>query len=241
MKHITKRKLIWLFVLTVTAVAISGCSFDSGAEVKGGQTNTGNVLASRTISAPTSTSTDTPLPPTDTPTATFTVTPTETSTPTITQTSTPTETPTETLPPPTPSGDDAIYIYEIFNRSDDPKECDYIAVPINTGIWRTGDVASDVKSALRSLFVKRKYYGNLQNPTYLSNFHVNSVDFKPFTGHLSVYLSGTYVRSGDRCDDGKVRAQVWSTVKQFPGIKTVIIYMNDKLLGDFLATGRKGK
>lgn len=126
-----------------------------------------------------------------------------------------------------------------MNKSDDPKDCDYIAVRINTGMRRTGDVTADVKTALRSLFVKRQYYGSLSNPVYLSNISVQSVDFKTFTGEVSVLLTGSYVRSGDSCDDGRVRAQIWSTIRQFPEVKSIFILLNGNLLGDILAPGRK--
>ena len=126
-----------------------------------------------------------------------------------------------------------------MDQSDDPKKCEYIAVRINTGRWRTGDVATDVKTALNSLFVKRQYYGSLSSPVYLSNISVESVSFKAFTGEVDVRLMGTYVRSGDPCDDGKVRAQIWSTIRQFPEVKSIFILLNGNLLGDILAPGRK--
>jgi len=182
-------------------------------------------------------------PPTATEIPTTSNTPTKVNTPTSTNTSTVTATvtpsPTATQPPPTPSGDDAIYIYAIQDQSDDPKACDFIAVRLNTGVWRTGDTGSDIKSALRSLFVKRQYFGALENPAYLSNITVDSVEFKAYSGLVAIRLSGTYVRSGDRCDDSKVRAQVWTTIRQFPEVKTIDILLNGNLLGDILATGRK--
>jgi len=180
--------------------------------------------------------TETSIPITTT-TSTNINTPTPSNTSTVTVTVTPA--PTETQPPPTPSGDDAIYIYAIQDKIDNPKNCDYIAVRLNTGVRRTGNIGADIKSALRSLFVKRQYFGALENPAYLSNITVDSVDFKAYSGLAMIRLSGTYVRSGDTCDDGKVRAQVWSTIRQFPEVKTIDILLNGNLLGDILATGRK--
>lgn len=189
--------------------------------------------------------TRTPTPVTPTATVTHTPRPTQTSTntATVTNTPTPTETPTETAPPPTPSGDDAIYVYAIQDKVDESgkekrAKCDFIAVRLNTGAWRTGDTAADVSRALKSLFVKRQWFGSLYNPAYLSNISVDSVEFKPFSGLISIRLSGTYVRSGDRCDDSRVRAQVWSTIRQFPEVKTIYILLNGNLLGDILATGK---
>jgi hypothetical protein len=108
-------------------------------------------------------------------------------------------------------------------------------IPINTGQYRTGDVAADVATALRSLFVKREFIAGLYNPVFRSNLYVDSVDFKPFSGLVSIRLSGTYVRSDDRCDTPRVRAQIWATIRQFKGIKTIDILLNGNLLGDILA------
>jgi hypothetical protein len=35
-----------------------------------------------------------------------------------------------------------------------------------------------------------------------------------------------------------VRAQVWTTIRQFPGVEEVYILLKDSLLGDLLATGK---
>ena len=226
-----------LFVLLV--LITSGCSLSTPDAV--GDTSPTTEESTHTQSAPTTnvTPTETEVPPTASPSQSPSPTSTSTSTPTVTETSTPTDTATSTPPPPTPSGEDAIYFYGIMDQADDPKKCEYIAVRINTGKWRSGDVAADVKTALNSLLVKRQYYGALSSPVYLSNISVQSVSFKPFTGEVSIRLTGTYVRSGETCDDGKVRAQIWSTIRQFPEIKTIDILLNGNLLGDILAPGRK--
>jgi len=114
--------------------------------------------------------------------------------------------------------------------------CGDSLVRANTGLARSGDVEADVRTALGRLFFKRQYFGRLYNPVYLSNLNVESVKFEQRTGQVSVHLDGTYVRSGDRCDDGRVRAQIWTTIRQFEGIKTVYILLRDSLLGDILAT-----
>lgn len=162
-------------------------------------------------------------------------TPTQTATAAPSETSTPEDTPTATAAPPTPSGEDAIYIYMIQKDNGGPIACGDSTVPINTGVWRTGDMESDVRTALQRLFVKQQFIAGLNNPAYLSNIQVDSVDFKSFQGILSIRLSGTYVRSGDRCDDRRVREQVWGTIRQFSGIKTIDILLNGNLLGDILA------
>lgn len=127
-------------------------------------------------------------------------------------------------------------IYAIQLDTDGPVACGDSLVPINTGVWRSGDIAVDVAEALRRLFVKQEYIVGLYNPAFRSNISVDLVDYHAFNEEISIRLSGTYVRSGDRCDDGRVRAQVWTTIKQFGGVKTVDILLNGNLLGDILAT-----
>lgn len=179
---------------------------------------------------PTAVWTETPLPPSAT--ATFTVSPTATST----QTSTQTFTPTNTVVPPTPSGDQAIFGYYIAVDTGGPIACGDDLIPVNTGAWRTGDIEVDVAEALRRLFFKQMYVAGLYNPIYLSNLEVVNVDYKAYEKQVSIDLAGTYVRSGDRCDDGRVREQIWTTVRQFPEVSKVYILLNGNLLGDILAT-----
>ncbi len=139
-----------------------------------------------------------------------------------------------TAPPPTPSGEDAIYLYYIQLNTDGPVACGDSLIPLNTGVARTGDVEADVAVALGRLFYQREYFGNLYNALFRSNMSVTRVEFEENTGLVNVYLDGTYVRSGDRCDDRRVRAQVWTTIRQFKVIKTVYILLRTSLLGDLL-------
>jgi hypothetical protein len=182
--------------------------------------------------------TATPLTPTTTQTATMTPIPSATATTQPTETPTPSSTATETQIPPTPSGEDAVYVYYIQLDTGGPVSCGDSLIRANTGAWRTGDVELDVSTALKRLFYKSEFIGSLYNPTFRSNFQVQSVEFKEFSGYVEVNLVGTYVRSGDRCDDSRVRAQVWTTIRQFPGVKTVKVLLNGNLLGDILATGK---
>ncbi len=223
----------YLFVLFIL-VSISSCGSANVAPEQDQPGVSPSVVFSSTPSG-----TPTPQPPTDTPLPpTETVTPTASVTPIPSDTPTPSETPTETAPPPTASGEEAIYVYYILLGDDGPLSCGDSAVKVNTGVYRTGDVETDVATALKRLFSKQQYVGNLYNPVYLSNWRVDSVEFKAYEGLVNVSLSGGYVRSGDRCDDSRVRTQIWSTIRQFPGVKTVYILMNGNLLGDILATGK---
>lgn len=225
--------IVRLFLFSLTVIFLTGCG-----KIPAEPTHQATQLvtsATFTIAPPTATillptATFTPMPPSETPT------PTQTSTPT--DTPSPTETPTETLSPPTPSGENAIYVYYIQLDTGGLVSCGDSLIKANTGVWRTSDVEKDVATALKRLFFKREFFGSLYNPVYLSNLEVSNVSFAKYYGEVSIDLNGTYVRSGDRCDDSRVRAQVWSTVRQFPEVKKVNILLNGNLLGDILATGK---
>jgi hypothetical protein len=142
------------------------------------------------------------------------------------------------MPPPTPSGEDAVYIYMIQKDTGGPVACGDSLIKINTGLARSGNIETDVAAALRRLFVKVEHFGALYNPAFRSNIDTINVEYKAYSGLVNVDMSGTYVRSDERCDDSRVRAQVWTTIRQFPGVKTVYILLNGNLLGDILATGK---
>lgn len=227
------------FVTTLMTLILLASIGACGSTSKG--TEQVQLESGPTVAAPTELPTSTPVPATETPippTATPTATSTSTATPLPTETPTPTETSTPTSPPPTASGEDAIYVYYILPKSDGPVGCGDSLVKINTGLYRTGDNATDIATALRNLFNKQQYIGNLYNPVFRSNWRIDSVEFKDYEGLANVNLSGGYVRSVDRCDDSRVRAQIWTTIRQFPGVKTVYILMNGNLLGDILAAGK---
>ena len=106
---------------------------------------------------------------------------------------------------------------------------------INTGVPKTGDNETDIRTALDKLFsYHSQYVAGLYNPVYASTFAVTSVEHKG-GGKYIINMSGSYVKSGDKCDKGRVRDQIWMTIKQFPGIKAVEVYVNGNLLGDILA------
>lgn len=224
---------IIIFVLSFALAAASGCTTSSN-EFVATPITTIQPTVSYTQAAPTMT----PIPPTITSTASATLTPSATATSQPTETPTPSSTATETLKPPTPSGEEAVYVYYIQLETGGPVSCGDSLIRANTGVWRTGDVEADVTTALNRLFYKREFIGSLYNPIFRSNFQVQSVEFKDFSGYIEVNLVGTYVRSDDRCDDSRVRAQVWTTIRQFAGVKTVKVLLNGNLLGDILATGK---
>lgn len=232
---INKKWLIKITALGLFCFLVISCSPQPAG-------STGTKVGNPSVSEATGvlTPTATPLPPSptiqpDTPTPLPTATATATALPTATETPAPTA--TDTPPPPTPSGDEAVYIYGVQTGTGGPVACGDSLIKINTGQWRTGDNATDIAAALRRLLVKSQYLAGLYNPVYLSNMSVVSVDFNPNTGETVVNLAGTYVRSGDRCDDGRVHDQIWTTIRQFPGVKgNPVVLLNGNLLGDILST-----
>lgn len=230
----------FLFIFLVVLLALlSACSSNTD-QLQSTATTPIEPLATSTIfKSPTSTKTEVPA------TATPTKVPTETATPlpTATATETPTNTPTLTSTPrPVSSagfgGDsDSVLIYFIHRGTGGSICGSDSVIAIRSGVKQTGDVAKDIKAGLKKLLsYKGEMLGAYYNPLYRSNMHVKKVTFKQ--GMLKVYLTGTYVRSGDDCDNTRVRAQVWSTVKQYKDVKSTIIYLNDLLLGDRLANDK---
>ncbi len=200
--------------------------------------------ASNTSNPPT----DTPVPPTLTPTSTYTRTPTTTNTSTATKTITPTATSTPTLTS-TPTqtntpdvrvnpGGNIIVKYLVHQGTGGPVGCGDSLVPVSVGQIRTGDVNEDVKLAINSLFsTGTKYVGDLFNPLFQSKLRATDVKLKKSSGNVTIHLTGSFTKPKDDCDKLLYRAQVWSTVRQFPEVKNATIWLNKYLLGDLLVVG----
>jgi hypothetical protein len=177
--------------------------------------------------------TETPLPPTATPTA---LPPTATETPLPTATAT--LTPTHTLAPtaagtivPAASGS-TVTIYFIQVKTGGPVACGDSAIGVSSGVKRTGDTARNVAEGLRVLFAtKSKMVGTLYNPLYQSNIKVDRVRLDD-NGLIWVYLRGTYKLPKDDCDNLRVKAQIWLTIRQFTDVKSTNIFLNDIPFGD---------
>ena len=187
-----------------------------------------------------STSTLTPIPPS--PTATLTDTPTPTVTNSLTPTHTPSSTPTETpsvTPTSTPtkvSGyipENAIVIYLTHIGTGGPVACGDSLVPIMIGHIRTGDIEKDIEIAVNTLFSIGQYSLGLYNATYPSSLRVADVYLEK--GEAIVVMGGSYVKPVDACDASRYRAQVWTTIQQFPEVNRAIPKVKGALLGDLLS------
>ncbi|MCI0520983.1 MAG: hypothetical protein L0Z70_12115 [Chloroflexi bacterium] len=181
---------------------------------------------------PTATFTTTPIPPTITPTATHTPEPTATATATLTPTLTATLTPAASSGGGAPFlGGGSIYVYLIQLGPGGMKKCDFTAVAVGAGIQSSNDVDVDLEAALdRLLAMKDKYYGSLYNPFSYSNMRVQKVEV---SGDVTtVHMTGTYKPTGDPCDNTMVKAQLWSTIRQFKGVQATNVYLNGIPFGD---------
>lgn len=183
------------------------------------------------------------MPPTETataePTATNTPTlaPTETATvtPTSSPTPTPTEEPTETPAPQAVNSSAWITSYLISENTGGNAGCGDTLIPLSSGQVRSGDVVADVTTALNSLFsIGVQYSGGFYNAVYQSSLKVSKVDFSSSDGLMIVYLSGKFTKPKDGCEKERYRDQVWGTIYQFSEVDKANIWVNDKLLGDFL-------
>ena len=84
-----------------------------------------------------------------------------------------------------------------------------------------------ISKALKQLFsIKSEYVGGLLNSLYRSKIRVNKVEFNDKNGLITVDLQGSYKPTGDPCDNTRVKAQVWSTVRQYKQVKATNIYLN---------------
>jgi len=126
-----------------------------------------------------------------------------------------------------------VKIYFIRLKTGGSAGCGDSLIAVSSGVKISGDVAEDVAAGLERLFaVRDKFLGDLYNPLAASNIRVEKVDFERTNGLITVYLRGTYKPSGDACDHTRVKAQVWSTVRQFRAVKLTNIYLNGIPFGD---------
>lgn len=233
-KHV--RWIIWLCLVLL----LMGCS----APIQVPPTPTiPSIPPTATMLPPTDTPlpTETPLPPTDTPSPTPTEAPptltaTETVIPSDTPTASPTMVPTSSaaqagsqLPA---ASRDIVWIYFIQQGTGGPI-CGDTAVPVGSGVEQSGDIEEDLAKALKNLFsYEDDFVGGLYNPLSKSNLRVNGVDFDSDNGLITVDFTGTYKPTGDKCDNTRVKAQVWQTIRQWREVKATNIYLNGIPFGD---------
>ena len=190
-------------------------------------------------SLPTETSTVTPtvLPPsatpTEEPTFTLTLADTDTPTPTITLTIDPNFL---YIPLPQASSDTVnIFFIKLVTGS----SCNDRVIAVSSGVKKSGDIEPDMKAGLAKLFsYHQKFIGDLYNPLYASSLKIKKVEYISNIGLARVHITGFYKPSDDPCDNLRVKAQIWSTIKQFRGIDQTNIHLNNGNFGDRLSNDK---
>jgi hypothetical protein len=179
--------------------------------------------------------TDTQIPPSPTPNPTDTPLPTLTFTPPPTPTATLAPTiaspPTAALPTNTLSADEAIKVFYV--NLDEPGKfgCGEALWWLKTSMPKSGNHAEDIRYALHTILSYHgEFIGELYNPGYASSLSVGEVVANA-DGSMTVLLSGTYVPTGDYCDGLRFRDQLIQTVRQFPGIGGVNMFINGTSIG----------
>jgi hypothetical protein len=82
-----------------------------------------------------------------------------------------------------------------------------------------------------------KDLGGYYNSLYAVRAKVKWVQYDEASGHTVVKLSGNFPKPKDVCESKRMHAQIWETVRQFSAVKSLDIWLNDLLLGDWLAVG----
>jgi hypothetical protein len=130
--------------------------------------------------------------------------------------------------------------YFILPDSGGPVACGDSLVPVYAGLVQQGDLRENIAAAFKRLFSYGvKYVGNLYNPLYQSHLNIERIDIFNEGKKVNIYTKGGFVKPKEDCDQLRYRAQVWATIRQFPGVKEVNIWVGDALLGDLLAARDK--
>lgn len=110
--------------------------------------------------------------------------------------------------------------------------CGDSAVAVNREIPKTEAV---LKAAIEQLLsIKDRAYGQsgLVNSLFESNLQVQSVAIE--NNKAVIKLTGTVMSAGS-CDDPRLKAQLEETALQFPTVKEVDIFINDKNINDIFS------
>jgi len=114
-----------------------------------------------------------------------------------------------------------------------PVGCGDSVVPVMVEIPSTQAV---LKAALQALLsTKDQFYGQsgLYNALYQSDLQLESASIDA-SGKASVNLTGS-LKMGGECDTPRVQAQLEQTVRQFPNVTEVNIFINGKPIADVLS------
>ncbi len=149
----------------------------------------------------------------------------------------PTEKPAQPAPAQPPAGQPkTVKIFLIGmgdnGKSGKPVGCGDSAIAATVQIPATKRLLWTAMEQLLS--VHDQYYGQsgLYNALYQSNLRVQNI--RLVNGHAEIWLTGS-IKIGGECDDPRVKAQLAETALQFPTVKSVTIYINNRNINDIFS------
>lgn len=114
--------------------------------------------------------------------------------------------------------------------------CGDSLIPVFIGVPSLSGPETDIRAALHSLFkLKVKDFGGLYNPLHNAHLAVQNVTFNETTGDVVVNLSGSIPKPKDECEYHRVRNVLWGTVRSYPGVKSLSIWIGSRHIGDLIA------
>ena len=125
-------------------------------------------------------------------------------------------------------------MYYINQKEKGPFGCNEQLWYVNTRLPKTGNIPMDVKSALSVILgFHSQNFGELYNGGYANNLGVSEVRYDD--GKVTVFLTGEYNKTKDRCDGPRLRDQLRQTIKQFEGVSDIQILINGTPIADVIA------
>ncbi len=147
---------------------------------------------------------------------------------------TPHPTPT-IIPSPTPKAKGVRYFLIALNTGG-TVGCGDSLIPVFIDVPRLSGPATDTRKALHSLFkLKVKDSGGLYNPLHNAHLAVKNVTYNETTGDVVVNLSGSIPKPKDECEYHRVRNVLWETIRSYPGVKSLSIWIGSRHVGDLIA------
>ncbi len=111
--------------------------------------------------------------------------------------------------------------------------CGDSAIPVDVQITPTQDSVEALKAALQALLsAGDRYAGGAGLYNALKNSSLKVVDITIQNTNATIKLSGELL-SGGQCDDPRIKAQLEQTIRQFPQVTQISIYLNEQLFYNY--------
>jgi hypothetical protein len=143
-------------------------------------------------------------------------------------------------PPPLPTAsltptlvDGGVFYYLVAENTGGPFACGDSLLRVYPGIAKTGDIETDLRSAMNAMFSNsHHHYNGLLNPLHASSLWFADAAFQG--SELHVRLRGDLVRPKDDCESKRMYAQVWQTIFHNSGQDRAVVWLNQALFADLL-------